>query len=87
VYPIVKGPQPRVGASQTIRLVDSTESPNGVFGVETLIAVASADPIPLESQSGWEVFAGTVRTWAASSSPPKRVGNKEIAVLRFFTSP
>jgi hypothetical protein len=87
VYPIVKGPQPRVGASQTIRLVDSTEVPNGVFGVETLIAVASADPIPLESQSGWEMFAGTVRTWAASSSPPKRVGNKEIAVLRFFTSP
>ena len=87
VYPVVKGPQARVGASQTIRLVDSTEAPNGVFGVETLIAVASADPIPLESQSGWEVFARTVRTWAASSSPPKRVGNREIAVLRFFTTP
>jgi hypothetical protein len=87
VYPIVKGPQARVGASQTIRLVDSAEAPNGVLGVETLIAVGSADPIPLESQPGWEEFAGAVRTWAASSSPPKRAGNQEVAVLRFFTAP
>jgi hypothetical protein len=87
VYPIVKGTQTRVGAGQTIRLVDSAEAPSGVLGVETLIAVGSADPIPLESQPGWEEFAGTVRTWAASSSPPKRVGKQEVAVLRFLTAP
>jgi hypothetical protein len=78
VYPVGRGAQTRVGSSQTIRVID--EGANGALGVETLIAVASAEPIPME-------FAETARTWAASSSLPRRVGDLEVAVLRFVTAP
>jgi hypothetical protein len=80
-------PPARITANRAIRVVDAGRRPKTVFGVETLIGVASADPIPQENQSGWDSFAKSLRTWAASSSAPKRVGDREIAVLRFLTAP
>jgi hypothetical protein len=86
LYPTSKGPQARVSVNP-IRVVDFPGRTNRVFGVETLIGVASAQPIPLEHQSGWDSFRGLLRTWSASNSPPRRDGVQEIAVLRFFTAP
>jgi hypothetical protein len=87
LYPFGEGRQARVAANQTIRVVDTAGRANRVFGVETLIAIASPSPIPLENQSGRDSFAGSLRTWASSSSVPTRAGDQEIAVLRFFTAP
>jgi hypothetical protein len=80
-------PAARITANQTIRVVDAARRANKVFGVETLIGVAGANPIPQENQSGWGPFAESLRTWASSSSAPKRAGDREVAVLRFFTGP
>jgi hypothetical protein len=87
LYPSGEGRQTRVAANQTIRVVDAARSAGRVFGVETLIAVASSSPVPLEHQSSWNSFAGSLRIWASSSSAPKRVGHQEIAILRFLTAP
>jgi hypothetical protein len=80
-------PSARINANQTIRVVDSPRRSGKVFGVETLIGVASVNPIPLENQSGWDSFAESLRTWASTSSAPKRVGDREIAVLRYLAAP
>jgi hypothetical protein len=79
-------PGVRLNANQTIRVVDSGRSNKG-FGVEALIGVASAKPIPLENQSEWDSFAASLRAWASSSSAPKHDGDREIVVLRYLTAP
>jgi hypothetical protein len=87
LYPPAMGTQPQVPGNQTIRVIDPVYKSNRVFGVETVVAIASTQPIPLENESGWDSLAGSLRAWAASSAAPKRAGNQEIAVLRFLTAP
>jgi hypothetical protein len=80
-------PAARITANQTIRVVDPTRRSNRILGVETLIGVASASPIPQENQRGWDSFSELLRTWAASSSAPKRSGDREVAIMRYLTAP
>ena len=80
-------PPVRIAASQTIRFVDSARSSNKVFGVETLIGVASTSQIPTENRPGWNAFAESLRSWASLSSAPKRADGREVAVLRYLAVP
>ena len=80
-------PSSRIFANQTIQFVDPTIRSNNVFGVKTLIGVASIDPIPLENQSRWNSFAESLRSWASSTAAPKRAEGREIAVLRYLAAP
>jgi hypothetical protein len=87
LYPATGGPQTRAGAKQRMRVVDFVGKRNGVFGVETLIGIASLNPIPLENQPRRESFVELLRTWASSSAAPKHEEGLEIAVIRFLTAP